>query len=558
MLDRIEAHISILSALSANFKEYIGFSVAKTIEKSMKAYHIIFLIILSSSIKIKFQIRKNQQTSNILDLSLKACYSDLTFFVFGVSMTHHSLQAIVLAAGRSSRFNTEKSKLTYIICGREMIAYNTHLLNELKLPATYVVGYQKEQIIPIIQKIYHGHPSFVEQDKQLGTGHALLCSRSNWSAEHILVMNCDQPLITAELMQNFIDAHIESSADCSFVVSYNSDPGLKGYGNVIKDHTGIKIVETKHSGESLYNCLINAGIYIFRRSFLEKEISNLQEASDSGELYLTDLIEKASANNYRVETYNAPFDIIRGVNTLKELWTVEHIKRSSLISYWMDHGVRFSTAQNVHLDLDVTIGSGSYIGAGVLLVKGTKIGSNCWIDAYSFIGNSIIGDNVTVQPHSVINDSTLLSQSNVGPFAHIRANSIIGSRATIGNFVEVNRSSIGNNTKAKHLSYLGDAQIGNQVNIGAGTITCNYDGVQKHTTIIEDEVSIGANNSLVAPITIGKGAYTGAGSTITQSVAAHSLAIARARQITKLNYVKELQAKRLLKLKQPTPSQPEP
>ncbi len=473
-------------------------------------------------------------------------------------MTHHSLQAVVLAAGRSSRFNTEKSKLTYIICGREMIAYNTHLLNELNLPATYVVGYQKEQIIPIIQKTSIGHPVFVEQDRQLGTGHAVLCSKASWTADHILVMNCDQPLINAELMQNFIDAHFESNADCSFVVSYNSDPGLKGYGNVIKDQSGIKIVETKHTGESLYNCLINAGIYIFRRSFLEQEISNLQAASESGELYLTDLIQAASDKKFRVETYNAPFDIIRGVNTLKELWTVEHIKRSSLISYWMDKGVRFSTAQNVHIDLDVTIGVGSYIGAGVLLVKGTKIGTNCWIDAYSFIGNSIIGDNVTVQPHSVINDSTLLSQSNVGPFAHIRSNSIIGSRSTIGNFVEVNRSSIGNNTKAKHLSYLGDAHIGNQVNIGAGTITCNYDGFEKHTTVIEDEASIGANNSLIAPITIGKGACTGAGSTLNQSVPSNALAIARARQTTKLNYVKELQAKRLLKLKQPTQSQPEP
>jgi bifunctional UDP-N-acetylglucosamine pyrophosphorylase/glucosamine-1-phosphate N-acetyltransferase len=480
------------------------------------------------------------------------------FVVLGVSMTSRSLQAIVLAAGRSSRFNTEKSKLTYIICGREMIAYNTHLLNELKIPTTYVVGYQKEQIVPVIQKTFTGVVSFAEQIEQKGTGHALLCSKSHWSADNILVMNCDQPLITTELMESFINHHFESNADCSFITAFNSDPGLKGYGNVVKSESGIKIVETKKSGESLYNCFINAGIYLFKRAFVEGEISKLQIASESGELYITDLIERASNNGYRVETFNAPFDIIRGVNTLKELWTVEHIKRSALISSWMEKGVRFSTAQNVHIDLDVTIGAGTYIGAGVLLVKGTKIGTNCWIDAYSFISNAHIGDNVTVQPHSVVTDSSLLSQSTVGPFAHIRSNSIIGSRSTIGNFVEVNRSSIGNNTKAKHLSYLGDAQIGNQVNIGAGTITCNYDGVQKHATIIEDEASIGAVNALVAPITIGKNACTAAGSTLTESVPSQALAIARSRQITKLNYVKNLQAKRLLKLKQPTQSQPEP
>ncbi|HLC07196.1 MAG TPA: bifunctional UDP-N-acetylglucosamine diphosphorylase/glucosamine-1-phosphate N-acetyltransferase GlmU [Candidatus Babeliales bacterium] len=455
-----------------------------------------------------------------------------------------SIQAIILAAGKSTRFHTEKTKLAETICGQTMILFPTKLLAELKIPTTVVVGYQKEIIQNIITTEHGDIIDFVVQEKQNGTGHALACTKQLWEKEHILVMNGDVPLVTPETIASLCEEHLQSNAAISFVTSCNPDETGKSYGRIVETTHSIAIVEAKDfTGDAHEHCCINAGIYLINTNFLQNYIATLDDNNANKEFYITDLVKIASENNLVVATTKAPFDTIRGINTFQELWAVEQIKRSELIKYWMDQGVRFSLPHHVHLDLNVTIGQGSYIGGGVHLRGNTVVGKDCIIQEFSSLENVIIEDNVTIHSCCIINNTYIQSGAHVGPFAHLRSNVTIGANSAIGNFVEVKNSTIGVNTKAKHLTYIGDATIGSQVNIGAGTITCNYDGVNKHKTIIEDHAFIGSNNTLVAPITIGHNTFTAAGSTLTADVPDNALAIARAHQTNKYDYAKKLKNK---------------
>ena len=458
-------------------------------------------------------------------------------------MVRSELQAVVLAAGSSSRFKTTKSKLCFPICGQELVAYPIKTLASMQIPTICVIGHQKEAVQAALS--HHKIPqlSFIEQSEPLGTGHALACARNVLFADTILVMNGDVPLVTEDIIESLVEAHLDAGAAISFVTSYSNDPAADGYGRIVEQDGKIKIVEAKnYNGNRNKDQQINAGIYLFQRSFLEKALPLLQPDQKTGEFYITSLIQYASECGMPIAMSLAPFDSIRGINTLKELWIAEHIKRSELISHWMNEGVRFIAAQNVYLDINVTIGSDTVISPGCILVQGTVIGSGCILGAYSHISNSVLHNNVTILPHSIINDTIIHAHSHVGPFAQIRA-SVIGENAIVGNFVEMNRSRIGASSKAKHLTYLGDAQIGSHVNIGAGTITCNYDGIKKHTTTIKDRAFIGSNNALVAPLTIGEGAMTGAGSVITDTVPDDALALARTRQVNKEHFVSELKAR---------------
>ncbi len=456
-----------------------------------------------------------------------------------------NIQAIVLAAGKSSRLKTGKTKLVEKICGQEMILYPTKVLNNLNIPTTLVVGFQKELIEEVITTHFGSKINFIEQKNQHGTGHALACSQSIWTAENILIINGDMPLITTQIIQDLYTKHTLENSAFSFITSHNCESTSTGYGRVVEKNNTLQIVEAKEfEGDLSENCCINAGIYLIKRSFLEEYLPKLQKSSITEEWYITDLVKLASENNLIVTTLSVSFDLIRGINTFKELWAVEQVKKAEIIQYWMNNGVRFTIAQNVHIDQSVTIESGSSIDSGVQLRGKTQIGKNCTIGAFSLITDSIIGDECTVYSHTVITDSSLKSFIKAGPFAHIHEKTIIEDNSVIGNFVEVKRSIIGKNSKAKHLSYLGDAEIGSHVNIGAGTITCNYDGNTKHTTTIKDHVFIGSNNTLVAPLTIEEHAFTAAGSTLTENVPAEALAIGRERQINKLNYAHKLKHKK--------------
>lgn len=453
-----------------------------------------------------------------------------------------NVQAILLAAGKSRRFNTNKTKLLESICGQSMILYQTKLLADLMIPTTLVIGHQKELIKNAIKKEHNESIAFIEQDIQAGTGHALKCTQHLWTHENVLVMNGDTPLITLDILEKLYQHHISTDSAITFVTAHNDDPN-NSYGRVIKKDDTIEIIEACHLQDKAEHCCINAGIYLFKKSFLNTFINNINSNELTKEYYITDLIKVASTYKHSVEIINAPFDYIRGVNTLEELWACEQIKRSELIRSWMKKGVRFTAAQNVQIDISVSIGAGSCIGSGVHLIGKTSIGKNCTIDAFSIIENSSLEDHVTIHPHSLIKNTKIAKNASVGPFAYTRNNSFIDTQAQIGTFVEIKNSTIGSSSKARHLTYLGDTTLGTFVNIGAGTITANYDGVKKHTTIIEDGTHIGANNSLVAPITLGKNSYTAAGSTLTKNVPADALAIARTRQINKEQYAKKILAK---------------
>jgi len=446
------------------------------------------------------------------------------------------VQAVILAAGKSTRFNTGKTKLVEPLCGRPMVLYPIEVLDSLNVPITVITGYQKEVVEKCIAHLFPA-VQFVEQHEPLGTGHAVLCTRDTWRADIILILNGDIPLITKEIIQDLVRTHIETNASVSFVTSHYEQSATNGYGRVVKTSDGIEIVEARHyRGEFSESCCINAGVYAVNRTFLESYIPHLACNKDSHEFYLTDLIKTASADGHIVSTTVVPFDAVRGVNTMHELWAAEQIKRAELISKWMEHGVRFVMPQSVHIDYTVTIAVGSCIGAGVQLLGTTVIGKHVTIEPYCILKNGIIDDNVTVHSHSVITDSHIGLDAHVGPFAHIRNQSVIQQRSVIGNFVEIKKSSIGTETKIKHLSYVGDAHIGNNVNIGAGTVICNYDGVKKYETVIENNVFIGSNNTLIAPLTVHHNALTAAGSTITKDVPPYTLAFGRSRQVNKEGY----------------------
>ncbi len=460
------------------------------------------------------------------------------FFHLGDTMASYSsnIQAIILAAGKSSRFNTEKSKLIYTLCGQEMIVYPVQLLNNLDIPTTLVIGHQKEDIKRIINNYNFSSVSYCEQNQQQGTGHAVLCTQHLWHADHILIMNGDMPLVKKELIKELINKHLESDAAISFVTAHNSDPHTT-YGRVVKYNDNVEIIEAKEfKGDRYQHCYINAGIYIIKRSFLEKAVTTLENSSITSEFYITDLVKKASTSKLHVQTVNTDFDNIRGINTLKELWSAEHIKRSEIIEDYMNKGVRFMSPQTTSVDINTSINKGTVVESNVHIINKSSIGKNCIIKSGSIIDNSTLEDNITIEAYTIVQDSMLKNNTQAGPFSHIRKSSILEEEAIIGNFVEVSQSTIGAKTKAKHLSYIGHALVGSKVNMGAGSIICNYNGVAKNKTIIKDKAFIGSNSALIAPVTIGEESIVAAGSTVTDNVPDQALTIARAQQINKLKY----------------------
>ncbi len=453
------------------------------------------------------------------------------------------LQAIILAAGKSTRFNTGKTKLIEKVCGQELILYPLRVLKNLQVPVTVVVGYQKDLVKETIKQ-HFDEVTFIEQDQQEGTGHATRITKKTWNHDYILIMKGDVPLITTKMLEGLYKHHIETNATISFVTAHNDNPTGYSYGRVVEKDNKVFIARPHEftRDELQHHCCINGGITLVNRDFLEATVDQISRKEKTNEFHMSDLVNLASKQGKKVSTYIVSFDYVRGINNFQELWAAEQIKRSQLIKYWMERGVRFSTAQSVHMDLDVEIGAGSFIGCGVHLLHGTKIGKNCIINSSAMIEGSTIGDNVVVHPHTIIRHTTIHEHAQVGPFAHIQEGTVIGAHSHVGNFVETKRTTLGEHTKVKHLSYLGDAEIGSHVNVGAGAITCNFDGKNKHKTVIKDYAFIGTNSSLVAPVTVNEKSYTAAGSVITENVPPESLGIARARQVNKEGYAKKMEA----------------
>lgn len=454
-----------------------------------------------------------------------------------------ALQGIILAAGSSSRFKTGRTKLVEKICGREMILYPTQVLTQLNIPVFMVVGFQKELVEEVVKEHFLKQVTFISQKEQKGTGHAISCTKDTWFADDILIMNGDMPLVNTDIIEKLYKKHKENDATLSFATAHHCDPeGM--YGRVIQANDKIEIVEARDfEGDVNETCCVNAGIYIIKKDFLEKAIDKLTNNNNAQEWYITDLIKIAADNNHKVTTLSVPFDRIRGVNNFKELWAVEQIKKSEIIQYWMNNGVRFSIAHNVHIDWNVAIGAGTAIGSGVQLLKDTTIGKDCTIGSFSKLTATNVGDRCVVKEHTIIEHSTLEEEVCVGPFSYVHGDSVLEKKSYVGCFVEVNRSRIGSETKAKHLAYLGDTQTQEKVTIGAGTIVCNYDGTNKHCTTIKSGTLVGGNVTIIAPVTINNDSIIAAGSVITDNVPTDTLAIARARQENKEGYAQKIRAK---------------
>lgn len=459
----------------------------------------------------------------------------------------NNLQAIILAAGKSTRFNTGSSKLLAPLCGQAVVVYPARLFHELGVEVTVVTGHQKEDIESMLSAHIKSGIKFVHQNEQRGTGHALLCTKDTWNKDHIIIMNGDMPLVSAEIINQLYAMHIQNNAAVSFVIAPNNDPSFASYGRIIQDGSSIKIIEAaEFKGQPIpQEYPVNAGIYLITKDFLLNYCNRLEHNNIQNEFYITDLIGIANYAGKNVCTLNVSCDDIRGINTLQELATAEKIKRAELINGFMKAGVRFMMPETTVIDLDVTIGRSSVIGAGVHLLGKTQIGAQCNIHAYTILDSATIEDNVTIHPHSVVSHSIIHAHAHIGPYAHLHLESDVAERAYVGNFVEVKKSSLGIGTKAKHLAYLGDAIIGNRVNVGAGTIICNHDGKQKHITTINDNVYIGSNSTLIAPLIVAKDAYIAAGSTITDDVPESALAIARMRQTNKEGYAIKLRSKQV-------------
>jgi len=448
--------------------------------------------------------------------------------------------AIILAAGKGTRFKSNTPKIMHRLCGKPLMLHVLDKLQDLQIGKTFLVVNQITKELE--EALSPRRVQFIEQGEQLGTGHALLTAAPQFKGltGNLLVLCADTPLIRVETLQQLMETCEEQNADQVLLTTSFDDPS--GYGRILRDEKGeaIDIVEEKEaSPEQITIREINTGVICLKISSLLKGLPELTPSEQSGEYYLTDLLSIQRGQGKKVITLTTDHpDEARGVNDREQLSVAEMKLRDQIARRWMRNGVTFLNPSAVYIDDSVAIGPDTVIYPGVIIEGNSKIGTGCVIRSFSHLRNAILEDGVIVDHCSVIRDSSIGRQTQVGPFAHLRQNCLIGSESRIGNFVEVKQSRIGNKTKAAHLSYLGDAEVGDRVNIGAGTITCNYDGERKHKTAIEDEVFVGSGSQLVAPVTLHQKAYVAAGSTITQDIPENSLGVARQRQINKLDWTK--------------------
>lgn len=330
-----------------------------------------------------------------------------------------NVQAIILAGGISERFQTGKTKFIEKICGTEMILYPINLLKSLDIPTTLVIGQQPEQLKKIVVD-HDATVNFVQQNQALGTGHATQLTKSVWNQDHILIMNGDIPLVTPDIINKLYRKHIKMDADISFITAHTMEIDSTKYSRVIIDNNQLKVMEepTAEIDES-NQCCISAGIYLAKRNFLEKHIDKISKNLSTGEYYLPELIHIASKNNCKIITTQVSLDIVRSIDTLADLWAVEHIKRSQLLEHWMNHGVRFANTFTVQLDNAVHLQPGSHISSGVMLLGNTTIKKSVTIGAYSQIENSIIEEGVIIPAHIIITNSIITKSMNLKPFTHI-------------------------------------------------------------------------------------------------------------------------------------------
>lgn len=440
------------------------------------------------------------------------------------------LAAITLAAGLGTRMKSKTPKILHTILGKPIIQYVVESLLPLSPEKLIVVISPNDNEIKNVLK--HYSVTYAVQKEPKGTGDALNSALLTLQGFNgiLLIVNGDTPLITSSLLERFIELHINNSEDIS-VLTFTA--GSKhSYGRILREKGDVKaIIENLDADEQQKKITeANSGIYAFRLH-LTTLLNEIKINKSKGEYYLTDIVEIAAKKGYRVGAHNiASEEQLIGINTRDDLHKALHYLKNQIAEKWLAQGVSILDKNSVYIHPDVEIGCDTIIYPNVFLEGRTLIGSKCTIYPNSRIVDTVIADGVVIKDSTIIESSEIKENAIIGPFAHIRPASIIGASSKIGNFVEVKKSVLGTGVKASHLSYLGDSEIGSNVNVGAGTITCNYDGKIKHKTIIQDDVFIGSDTQLVAPVKVGKGSYIGAGSTITKDVPPMSLAVSRAPQ----------------------------
>jgi len=442
----------------------------------------------------------------------------------------------ILAAGMGIRMKSRRAKVLHQAGGRTLIESVAATAAELA-PAKQihvVVGHQADEVRQALSGFGVG---FITQREQRGTGHAVLVGREvlEKGARRLLILYGDTPLVEAESLAALVAQQVRSGAAATVLTTRIDNPD--GYGRIVRDGAGElrAIVEHKDATpEQLAITEINSGIYCFQTAPLFEALAGLRPENRAGEYYLTDVIAGLAARGLPVDTFLIQdASQVLGINTRVELAQVDALLRARKARDLMLSGVTIERPETVTVDAGVEVGTDTVLEAFVQLRGRTRIGSGCRIRSHSIVSDSTLDEEVTVEPFSWINESVVERGARIGPYARLRTANHIEAGAQIGNFVELKKTRLGARSKAMHLAYLGDATIGSQVNIGAGTITCNYDGAGKHPTRIEDGAFVGSNSTLVAPLRIGEGAYLAAGSVLTEDVPPGSLGIARGRQSNK-------------------------
>ena len=453
---------------------------------------------------------------------------------------------IILAAGKGTRMKSEKAKVLHEVGGRPMLSYAIERAKEAGAAKTVVIiGHQAEKVR---EAIPDKGIVFVEQSVQLGTGHAVMQAEKALKRfkGDVLILSGDVPLITADTIKGLMSSHSKGKATLTVLTAEPDDP--YGYGRIITDNKGRikKIVEEKDATSKERSVReINTGIYCVGSEFLFKALKKVEPKNVQKEYYLTDIVGIAVNEKKTVSTFKArEFREAMGINSRIDLAEVECIIRTKTLGHLMANGVTIIDPSNTYISSSVRIDPDTVVYPGAFISGDTVIGTGCSIGPGSIISDTILGNDVKINAYSVIEKSEVKEGAVIGPVAHIRPQTVIEKGAHIGNFVEVKKSTIGAGSKANHLTYIGDATIGKGVNIGAGTITCNYDGFSKYQTVIEDNVFVGSDTQLIAPVRIGKGSLIGAGTTVTEDVPEDSLVLSRVKQITKKGA-----AKRYLKRK---------
>jgi bifunctional UDP-N-acetylglucosamine pyrophosphorylase/glucosamine-1-phosphate N-acetyltransferase len=449
-------------------------------------------------------------------------------------MPANDLAIVILAAGKGTRLKSSLAKVLHRAGGRALVEQVLRACAPLGAKKTVVVvGHQAEQVIAVVEP---RGATTVLQNPQHGTGHAMqVARRAVGNAKFVVVLPGDAPLVRTETLRALIHAHRNGDAAATILSAVVGDP--RGYGRIVrKSETQVGSIaeESQLTEEQRDINEINSSIYCFTLGKLWPALAQVKPNNKHKELYLTDAIGFLASKGEIVLAQVAPDPReVLGCNTRVDLAEVDRIFREWKRNSLMEEGVTIQLPETVLVDPEVTAGEDTVIEPGVQLLGKTKIGARCVIRASSVLADAVLGDDVIVEPHCVVAQSRLDDGVTVGPFARLRLDSHLKAKAHIGNFVELKKTTMGEGTKAGHLTYLGDAKLGAKSNVGAGTITCNYDGFSKHPTTIGNRVFIGSNTALVAPVRLGDGAYIAAGSTITDNVPAEGLGIARGRQSNK-------------------------